>query len=141
MLVAMDKCYSELVKLKTLIERYEYLRTFSKIGEETFGGSRYLNQYLYTKSDLWKSVRRKVILRDNGRDLGLDDYIIQGRIIVHHINPLTKEQLLNLDPCIFDMENLISCSHNTHNAIHYGDKSLLPQDPIERRPFDTCPWR
>ena len=137
----MDKCYSELVKLKTLIERYEYLRAFSKIGEETFGGSRYLNQYLYTKSDLWKSVRRKVILRDNGRDLGLDDYIIQGRIIVHHINPLTKEQLLNLDPCIFDMENLISCSHNTHNAIHYGDKSLLPQDPIERRPFDTCPWR
>ena len=133
--------YSELIKLKTLIERYEYLRTFSKIGEETFGGSRYLNQYLYTKSDLWKSVRRKVILRDNGRDLGLDDYIIQGRIIVHHINPLTKEQLLNLDPCIFDMENLISCSHNTHNAIHYGDKSLLPQDPIERRPFDTCPWR
>jgi hypothetical protein len=137
----MDKCYSELVKLKTLIERYEYLRTFSKIGEETFGGSRYLNQYLYTKSDLWKSVRRKVILRDNGRDLGLDDYIIQGRIIVHHINPLTKEQLLNFDECIFDMENLISCSHNTHNAIHYGDKSLLPQDPIERRPFDTCPWR
>ena len=137
----MDKCYSELVKLKTLIERYEYLRTFSKIGEETFGGSRYLNQYLYTKSDAWKSVRRKVILRDNGRDLGLDDYIIQGRIIVHHINPLTKEQLLNFDPCIFDMENLISCSHNTHNAIHYGDKSLLPQDPIERRPFDTCPWR
>ena len=137
----MDKCYSELVKLKTLIERYEYLRTFSKIGEETFGGSRYLNQYLYTKSDLWKSVRRKIILRDNGRDLGLDDYIIQGRIIVHHINPLTKEQLLNFDPCIFDMENLISCSHNTHNAIHYGDKSLLPQDPIERRPFDTCPWR
>ena len=137
----MDKCYSELVKLKTLIERYEYLRTFSKIGEETFGGSRYLNQYLYTKSDAWKSVRRKVILRDNGRDLGLDDYVIQGRIIVHHINPLTKEQLLNFDPCIFDMENLISCSHNTHNAIHYGDKSLLPQDPIERRPFDTCPWR
>jgi hypothetical protein len=137
----MDKCYSELVKLKTLIERYEYLRTFSKIGEETFGGSRYLNQYLYTKSDAWKSVRRKVILRDNGRDLGLDDYIIQGRIIVHHINPLTKEQLLNFDPCIFDEENLISCSHNTHNAIHYGDKSLLPQDPIERRPFDTCPWR
>lgn len=137
----MDKCYGELIKLKTLIERYEYLRTFSKIGEETFGGSRYLNQYLYTKSDLWKSVRRKVILRDNGRDLGLDDYIIQGRIIVHHINPLTKEQLLNFDPCIFDEENLISCSHNTHNAIHYGDKTLLPQDPIERRPFDTCPWR
>lgn len=137
----MDKCYSELIKLKSLIERYEYLRTFSKIGEETFGGSRYLNQYLYTKSDLWKSVRRKVIIRDGGHDLGLDDYIIQGRIIVHHINPLTKEQLLNFDPCIFDEENLISCSHNTHNAIHYGDKSLLPQDPIERRPFDTCPWR
>ena len=137
----MDKCYSKLIKLPTLIERYNYLRTFSTIGEETFGGSRYLNQYLYTKSDAWKSVRRKVIIRDNGRDLGLDDYIIQGRVIVHHINPLTKEQLLNFDPCIFDMENLISCSHNTHNAIHYGDKSLLPQDPIERRPFDTCPWR
>jgi len=137
----MDKCYSELIKLPTLIERYNYLQTFSTIGEETFGGSRYLNQYLYTKSVLWKSVRRKVILRDNGRDLGLDEYIIQGRIIVHHINPLTKEQILNFDPCIFDMENLISCSHDTHNAIHYGDKSLLPQDPIERRPFDTCPWR
>ena len=137
----MDKCYSELIKLPTLLERYNYLRTNSKIGEETFGGSRYLNQYLYAKSNEWKSIRRKVIIRDNGRDLGLEDYIIQGRIIVHHINPLTKEQLLNFDPCIFDMENLISCSHNTHNAIHYGDKSLLPQDPIERRPFDTCPWR
>lgn len=137
----MDKCYSELIKLPTLVERYEYLRTYSKIGEETFGGQRMLNQYLYTTNPLWKSVRRKVIIRDNGRDLGLDDYIIQGRIIVHHINPLTKEQILNFDPCIFDEENLISCSHNTHNAIHYGDKSLLPQDPIERRPFDTCPWR
>lgn len=137
----MDKCYSELIKLLTLVERFEYLRTYSKIGEVTFGGQRQLNQYIYTTSPLWKSVRRKVIIRDNGRDLGLEDYIIQGKIIVHHINPLTKEQLLNFDPCIFDEENLISCSHDTHNAIHYGDKSLLPQDPIERRPFDTCPWR
>ena len=137
----MDKSYSELIKLPTLVERFKYLRTFSKVGEETFGGSRYLNQYLYTKSDLWKSVRRKVIIRDNGYDLGLEDFIIQGKIIVHHINPLTKEQLLNFDPCIFDMENLISCSHNTHNAIHYGDETLLPQDLIERKPFDTCPWR
>lgn len=137
----MDKSYSELCKLKTLVERYEYLRTYSKIGEVTFGGQRMLNQYLYQKSPMWKSVRRKVIIRDNGLDLGLEGYSIQGKIIVHHINPLTKEQLLNLDPCIFDMENLISCSHNTHNAIHYGDKSLLPQDPIERKPNDTCPWR
>ena len=137
----MDKCYSELIKLPTLVERYEYLRTFSKIGEETFGGQRMLNQMLYQKNELWKSVRRKVIIRDNGFDLGLEGYSIVGKIIVHHINPLTKEQLLNFDPCIFDEENLISCSHNTHNAIHYGDKSLLPQDPIERRPFDTCPWR
>jgi hypothetical protein len=137
----MDKTYSELCKLKTLVERYEYLRTYSKIGEVTFGGQRMLNQYLYQKSPMWKSIRRKVILRDNGFDLGLEGYSIQGKIIVHHINPLTKEQLLNLDPCIFDMENLISCSHNTHNAIHYGDKSLLPQDPIERKPNDTCPWR
>lgn len=137
----MDKCYSELIKLPTLVERYEYLRCNSAIGEETFGGQRILNQVLYQKNDLWKSVRRKVIIRDNGRDLGIDEYIIQGRIIVHHINPLTKEQLLEFDPCIFDMENLISCSHNTHNAIHYGDKALLPQDLIERKPFDTCPWR
>lgn len=137
----MDKTYSELCKLKTLVERYEYLRTYSKIGEVTFGGQRQLNQYLYQKSPMWKSIRRKVIIRDNGFDLGLEGYSIQGKIIVHHINPLTKEQLLNLDPCIFDMENLISCSHDTHNAIHYGDKSLLPQDPIERRPNDTCPWR
>ena len=137
----MDKCYSELIKLPTLVERFEYLRTFSKVGEVTFGGQRQLNQLLYQKSDLWKSVRRKVIIRDNGFDLGLEGYSIVGKIIVHHINPLTKEQLLNFDPCIFDEENLISCSHDTHNAIHYGDKSLLPQDPIERRPFDTCPWR
>ena len=137
----MDKCYSELIKLPTLVERYEYLRTYSKIGEETFGGQRMLNQMLYQKNELWKSVRRKVIIRDNGFDLGLEGYSIVGKIIVHHINPLTKEQLLNFDPCIFDEENLISCSHDTHNAIHYGDKSLLPQDPIERRPFDTCPWR
>lgn len=137
----MDKSYSELCKLKTLVERYEYLRTYSKIGEETFGGHRYLNQKLYTSNPLWNSVRRKVIIRDGGFDLGLEDYIIQGKIIVHHINPLTKEQLLNFDPCIFDLENLISCSHNTHNAIHYGDRSLLPQDPIERKPNDTCPWR
>lgn len=137
----MDKSYSELCKLKTLVERYEYLRTYSKIGEETFGGHRYLNQKLYTSNPLWDSVRRKVIIRDGGFDLGLEDYIIQGKIIVHHINPLTKEQLLNFDPCIFDLENLISCSHNTHNAIHYGDRSLLPQDPIERKPNDTCPWR
>ena len=141
MQVAMDKSYSELCKLKTLVERYEYLRTYSKIGEETFGGQRMLNQMLYQKNPLWKSVRRKVILRDNGFDLGLEGYSIVGKIIVHHINPLTKEQLLNFDPCIFDPENLISCSHNTHNAIHYGDKSLLPQDPIERKPNDTCPWR
>lgn len=141
MQVAMDKCYSDLIKLPTLVERYEYLRTFSKVGEETFGGQRMLNQMLYQKNELWKSVRRKVIIRDNGFDLGLEGYSIVGKIIVHHINPLTKEQLLNFDPCIFDEENLISCSHNTHNAIHYGDKSLLPQDPIERRPFDTCPWR
>ena len=137
----MDKCYSELIKLPTLVERFEYLRCYSRIGEETFGGQRMLNQMLYQKNELWKSVRRKVIIRDNGFDLGLEGYSIVGKIIVHHINPLTKEQLLNFDPCIFDEENLISCSHDTHNAIHYGDKSLLPQDPIERRPFDTCPWR
>lgn len=137
----MDKCYSELVKLKTLEERFEYLRTYSKIGEETFGGQRILNQKLYTSNPLWNSIRRKIIIRDGGFDLGLEGYSIQGKIIVHHINPLTKEQLLNFDPCIFDPENLISCSHITHNAIHYGDKSLLPQDPIERRPNDTCPWR
>ena len=137
----MDKSYSELMKLKTLEERYEYLRTYSKIGEETFGGHRILNQKLYTSNPLWNSIRRKIIIRDGGFDLGLEGYSIVGKIIVHHINPLTKEQLLNFDPCIFDPENLISCSHNTHNAIHYGDKSLLPQDPIERKPNDTCPWR
>lgn len=137
----MDKSYSELCKLKTLEERYEYLRTYSKIGEETFGGQRYLNQKLYTSNPLWNSIRRKAIIRDGGFDLGLEGYSIKGKIIVHHINPLTKEQILNFDPCIFDLENLICCSHNTHNAIHYGDKSLLPQDPIERKPFDTCPWR
>ena len=134
------KRYSELIKLPTFEERFEYLKLDGRVGKETFGWDRIFNQSFYHSPE-WKALRRDVIIRDNGCDLGIEDREIFDKIIVHHINPLTKEQLLNLDPCIFDMENLISCSHNTHNAIHYGDKSLLPQDPIERRPFDTCPWR
>lgn len=137
-----SKTYSELLALDTFSERFEYLRTKSRIGEETFGAFRYLNQALYT-SEEWKSFRRKIILRDNGCDLGCDDRPYSDReiVIIHHINPLTKEQILNRDPCIFDPENVISCRDSTHKALHYGSLENVEVAVIERKPNDTCPWR
>lgn len=134
------RTYSELMILETFIDRYRYLRIGGAIGEETFGFDRYLNQVLY-KSDEWKRFRRDIILRDRGNDLACEGYEIVGKILIHHINPITVEDVIRRDPKIFDEENVIATSLNTHNAIHYGDEGLLATEPIVRRPNDTCPWR
>lgn len=124
----------------TFIERFNYLKLNGKVGIETFGFDRYLNQVLYCSQE-WKRFRRQVIIRDNGCIFGLDGYNINGRLIVHHINPITLEQIEQRDPMIFSMENVVCVTHNVHEAIHYGDKSLIPTDPIIRKPNDTCPWK
>ena len=133
--------YSELAKLKTFEERFEYLNLKGQVGKETFGYDRYLNQMLY-KLPEWRSARDKTIIRDNGCDLGVEDREIHGRAIVHHMNPITVEGILNRDPRVFDPEYLITTVHDTHNAIHYGDKRLLTSSsPVERTQNDTCPWK
>lgn len=134
------RTYSELILLPTLEERFDYLRLDGKVGEELFGYARYLNQVFY-HGERWKDVKRDVILRDGGYDLGVKGWKIMGSIYVHHMNPVTLEQLKNDDPCLYDPENLISCSFKTHQAITYGSKALLPQPMIIRRPNDTCPWK
>lgn len=136
----MNRTYSELIEIPTFIERYRYLRLGGKVGKDTFGFDRYLNQILY-KNSRWLYTRDKVIIRDNGCDLGIPDREIHSRIFVHHINPITKEDIINRDPKLFDMENLICTAKNTHDAIHYGDEGLLILEPIERSQNDTCPWR
>lgn len=133
------KSYSELTSFDTFLDRYRYLKLGGRIGEETFGFDRYLNQTLY-KSPEWRRARDEVIIRDNGCDLGLDGYEIYGKILIHHINPITQRMIQDRDPEIFDLENLICVSHNTHNAIHYGDESLLPILPVERFKGDTKLW-
>lgn len=134
------KTYSELITLPTYEERFNYLKLEGVVGEMTFGFDRYLNQKLYTSQE-WKTVRNQVIVRDNGCDLACEGYEIYGRILIHHINPITVEDVINRNPIIFDLENLITTVHNTHNAIHYGDENLLIKGPIERTKNDTIPWR
>lgn len=132
--------YSELRRLNSFKERYEYLRLAGIIGESTFGFDRYLNQLLYTSAK-WKKVRNEIIIRDNGCDLGVPGYDLKTKIIVHHMNPLTIKEVEEVSDDIFNPEYLICVSQRTHNAIHYGDASLLPHLPVERRPNDTCPWK
>lgn len=134
------KSYSTVILLPTLEERFNYLKLSGKVGAETFGYDRYLNQILYHDPE-WRRIRNDVIIRDNGCDLGVEDYEIKGRILVHHINPITIDDVKLRRYCVFDLDNLICTSHDTHNAIHYGDVNLLPKNPIERKPNDTCPWR
>lgn len=134
------KSYSEMIALPTFIERYRYLKLGGRVGEETFGFDRWLNQRFY-KDPEWLSARDKVIIRDNGCDLGMEGHEIYGKILVHHINPITKEDILRRDPCLFDPENLICTIKNTHDAIHYGDESLLIIAPTIRTRNDTCPWK
>lgn len=134
------KTYSELITLPTFEERFNYLKLGGTVGESTFGFDRCLNQNLY-KSQEWKSVRNKVIIRDNGCDLACEGYEIYEKVLIHHINPITVEDIINRNPIIFDLENLITTVHNTHNAIHYGDENLLIKGPIERTKNDTIPWK
>ena len=134
------RCYSDLIKLPSLEERYEYLRLNGEVGEELFGYARYLNQEFYHGS-LWMDAREQVIIRDQGLDLGVNGWKIFGKIYVHHMNPITLRQIKENDPILVDPEYLISCSYNTHQAITWGNRDLLPKPLIVRRPNDTCPWR
>jgi hypothetical protein len=136
----MLKSYSELRQLKSFEERYQYLKLSGTVGKETFGFDRYLNQNLY-RSEEWKHCRRLIIVRDKGCDMGCEDYEIYGRIIVHHINPITINDIILRKPKLFDPENLITVSHNTHEAITFGNDNLLMLPPIDRLPNDTCPWK
>lgn len=134
------RSYTELSKLKTFEERYQYLRLNGMVGAETFGFDRYLNQMFY-RSQRWKSIRDFVFVRDNGCDLGVEGHDIYGRYIIHHMNPITIEDIERESEFLLDPEFLISTIHSTHNAIHYGDETLLVTAPIERTKNDTCPWR
>lgn len=136
------RCYSELMSLKTFEERFEYLKLNGRVGEFTFNGHRYLNQVLY-RSPEWRSFRREIAIRDDGCDLAHPDHRVYGgtRLIVHHINPIMIEDVVNHSPKIFDKENVILTIDNTHKAIHYSDSSILIMDPITRTQDDTCLWR
>lgn len=132
--------YTDISKLDSFLERYQYLKLGGKVGEETFGYDRYLNQIFY-KDPEWLEARDKVIIRDCGCDLGMPDREIRGKILVHHMNPVTKEQIIRRDPMLFDPEYLICTIKSTHDAIHYGDETLLILEPVIRRKNDTCPWK
>lgn len=136
------RTYSELIKIPDFLGRYNYLKCTSYVGQETFGFDRWLNQVFY-KSPEWRRLREIVIIRDGGCDLGIPDRLITGRIVIHHINPIRKEDIVNRNlDSILNAEYLICCSHSTHEAIHYGNKGILTPDKIpERKPDDTIPWR
>ena len=137
----MTKSYSELIKIPTFKERYEYLRTGQIVGDPTFGSHRYLNQNFY-RSPEWKAFRSRIIVRDNGCDLAHPDFKIHGQqAYIHHLNPITIEDILEHRKCVLDPENVITTTFLTHQAIHYGSDTLLPSLPVERLPNDTCPWR
>lgn len=135
-----SRCYSELMRFRTFEDRYRYLRILGEVGASTFGFDRYLNQRFY-HSTQWRSIRDHVIARDNGRDLGIKGRQIYGKIYVHHMNPILVKDLELIRDVLIDPKYLICASHDTHNAIHYGNEDLLPKDPIIRRPGDTCPWK
>lgn len=134
------RTYSELILIPTFEERFEYLRLDGKVCEETFGFDRYLNQILYTSPE-WRSIRNHIILRDNACDLAVQGREIYGKIMIHHMNPITVEDVLRRSDFLLNPEYLICTTMNTHNAIHYGDSELLYKDPIVRTKNDTCPWR
>lgn len=134
------KTYSELVRLPTFEERFEYLKLKGSVGKDTFGHNRYLNQVFYTSQE-WRRLRDEIIIRDNGFDLGIEGREIGGKIYIHHLNPLGVNDVLTHSEYLVNPEYLICVSFETHNAIHYGDINLLPRDPIERKRNDTCPWR
>ena len=134
------RTYSELITLPTFEERYKYLKLDGIVGEETFGFDRYLNQIFY-KSKEWRSIRDYVITRDNGCDLGIEGHEIFGKILIHHMNPISKNDILERSDLLLNPEYLICTIKNTHDAIHYGDENLLIITPPERTKNDTCPWK
>ena len=134
------KTYSELITIQTFEERFKYLQLKGSVGKDTFGYDRYLNQVLY-RSPEWKRLRNQIIIRDGGCDLACDGYNIYDKVLIHHLNPITVEDVLARSRKVFDPDNLVCVSHNTHNAIHYGDVDLLVTGPIIRTKNDTCPWR
>ena len=134
------RTYSELIQITTFEDRYRYLRLNGSVGRDTFGFDRYFNQIFYQSVE-WKQVRDYVIVRDNGCDLGVKGYDIRGRILIHHMNPITIADIREATEFLLNPEYLICVTHNTHNAIHYGDENLLVTAPIERFANDTCPWR
>lgn len=134
------RTYSELITIPTFEERFEYLQLKGSVGKDTFGYDRYLNQVLY-RSPEWKRLRNQIIIRDDGCDLACDGYDVYGKVLIHHLNPITVEDVLTRSRKVFDPDNLVCVSHNTHNAIHYGDVDLLVTGPIIRTKNDTCPWR
>ncbi len=134
------KTYSELIKLKTFQERFDYLDLNGTVGEETFGYDRYINQQLYI-SDKWKKTRYDIIIRDNACDLGIFGHDILQYAMIHHITPITAEDIIRGRDIVFDHDNLITVTRKTHNAIHYGDINNLYYEPVERKQHDTCPWR
>ena len=134
------RTYSELIRLPTFEERFRYLQLSGSVGKETFGFDRYINQNFY-RSAAWKRVRDQVIIRDNGCDLGIEDRIIYGKILIHHMNPINDEDILNMTDILLNPEYLICVTLDTHNAIHYGDEDLLIKEPVVRFKNDTCPWK
>lgn len=134
------KTYTELMTLPTFEERFNYLVMHGRVGDPTFGYDRWLNQKFYTSSE-WRRIRKIIAIRDDGCDLGCEDRPITGRIHIHHIEPITKEDIVNHSSKLFDPNNLISVSDNTHKALTYGSPDLLPSEHKERTPYDTCPWR
>lgn len=134
------RTYSELISIPSFLGRFEYLKLDGRVGKETFGFERYLNQRFY-HSDKWREIRDFVVSRDLGCDLAVDGFSIYGRIYIHHMNPITARDIRNYTEYLIDPEYLICTTHDTHNAIHYGDSSLLVVEPIERTPYDTCPWK
>lgn len=138
----MIKTYSELIRIPTFEERYQYLRLYGSVGEETFGFRRWFNQEFY-HSDKWKRFRDQIIIRDSGCDLALDGFEIYDSIIIHHLNPITYDDILNQNSCVFDPDNVVCTKLSTHNAIHYGEDEILLSKifPVERTRNDTCPWK
>lgn len=134
------KTYSQLIRLPTFEDRFEYLKLKGLVGKDTFGHDRYLNQVFYSSME-WRRLRDEIIIRDNGCDLGIEGRQIGGKVYIHHLNPLGVNDILTHSEYLVNPEYLICVSFETHNAIHYGDINLLPRDPIERKRNDTCPWR
>lgn len=134
------RTYSELITIPTYEERFRYLQLNGQVGIETFGFDRWLVETFY-HSQKWKHIRNEIIIRDLGCDMACDGYEIHGRIIIHHMNPLLKEDVIDMTEYLTNPDFLVCVTHDTHNAIHYGDSNLLQKAPIERKPNDTCPWR